>query len=217
MLRHAAVLARQVIQARRLGPDSLVIEAGCNDGWLLQYYREAGVPVLGLETDPTAARLARQRHGIPTREATLSRQLADRLVSQGLQADVLHAHCSLHQATDHNSFAGGIRRLLKPNGLAVIETPYVKDVLDAGALESLTTQQQSCVSLTALSHSFTGLGLLIVEVGRVPVHGGLLQVLVTPAHPEAWPGESVIALLLAEEQWGVRSLESYAAVARKAA
>jgi SAM-dependent methyltransferase len=217
MLRHAAALTKEVIQARQLGPDSLVIEAGCNDGWLLQYYREAGVPVLGLETDPTAAKLARQRHGIPTREALLTPQLAERLVSQGLQADVLHVHCGLHRAVDLNGLSRAIRRLLKPAGLSVIETPYIKDLMDSGALDCLAAEQQCCFSLTALSHCVTGLGLVIVEVGRVPMHGGLLQVLATPASPEAWPGESVVALLLAEEQWGVRSLECYAAVARKAA
>jgi SAM-dependent methyltransferase len=209
---HARELAAQVIQARGLGPDSLVIEAGSNDGWLLRHYRDAGVPVLGLEVDRAAAKAARQRHGIPTREGAFSRGLADRLVLQGLQADVLHAHNVLHKSADLAGFVRGVRRVLKPDGVAVIETPYICDQLDALRPDTLC-----CFSLTALRYCFAAPGLVILDAERVPVEGGSLRVWAGTPFSGMRRQERVEALAAEEEAWGVRSVETYAGDKRNAA
>jgi len=204
-------LARKTIETRRLGRASLVVEAGSNDGWLLRHYREAGVPVLGLDADREEAKAARHRHGIPTREVVFGKRAADLLCAQGLRADVFHAHDVLNRTADLNDFVRGVRRVLRDDGVAVLDVPDVKDVLErpAGALD----EQSVCYfSMTALCHCLTGHGLLVEEVARTE---GTLLLCAIPAKPGAWPGEEVAALLSEEEAWGVRSFETYAPLARR--
>src|SRR5204862_6805834 len=116
-------------RARGLGASSLVIEAASNDGYLLQYYRRAGVPVLGVEPAHNVAEAARAR-GVPTRDVFFTEELARSLADEGLRADVFHAHNVLAHVPDLNGFVAGIARVLKDDGVAVIETPYVKSMLD---------------------------------------------------------------------------------------
>jgi SAM-dependent methyltransferase len=215
-LRHAAELALHMIRTRRLGQDSLVIEAGSNDGYLLRNYRDGGVPVLGIEPGREVARAARQWHGIPTREAAFSRPLADLLASQRLHCDVFHAHSVLAHTPDLNPFLRGVRGVLKNDGVALIEVPYVKDMLDNRAFDAVHHEHVCYFSLTSLSPCFTGNGLLIVDVERVPIHGGSLRLYAAPARPGVWPAPQVGKMLAEEEAWGVRSLETYSAFGRRA-
>lgn len=210
--RTAQELAAQLIEARRLGRGSLVVEAGSNDGWLLRRYRSAGVPVLGLDSDREAARLARQRHGIPTREIDFGKHAVDLLVSQGLRADVFHAHDVLNRAADPLDFLRGVHRLLRDDGLAVLEVPYVRTLLDAPS--ECETESVCYFSLTALCHCLIGHGLLLEAAGRTG-HGSL-RVSAVPARPGVWPRPSVNALLREEETWGVRTFDTYAALGRRA-
>ncbi len=216
VLQNAASLAQRLIATRRLGRDHLVIEAGSNDAYLLRHYREAGVPVLGIEPARGAAKVARQQHGILTREACFTRTLADRLHMQGLRCDVFHAHDVLGHVADLNGFVYGIRRVLKDDGLAVLETPSIKDQFDSAGAGILGAEQLSVFSLTALCHCFIGQGLIVNDAERLPLPGGALRVFVVHARPGVWPSERVVDLLAGEECWGVRSYETYAAAARRA-
>jgi SAM-dependent methyltransferase len=199
-----------MIQRHKLDRNSLVIEAGSNDGSLLWHYREAGVPVLGIEPSLADAKVARQLRGVPTREAPFSRPLADRLAAQGLHCDLFHAHGVLAHVPDVNGFVRGIRRVLKPDGLSIVEVPYVRDLLDDCAPGGIDQVQQNYFSLTSLCQCFSGNGLLIVDVERLPIHGGLLRLYAMPARPAVWPATRVAQMLVAEEAWGVRSFETYA-------
>ncbi len=209
----AGSLARSLITERGLGRDSLVIEAGSGDGQLLRHYRQAGVPVLGIEPSRPAATLARQRYGVPTREAAFTLAIADRLVAQGLHCDLFHAHDVLPRAADPNAFLQAVRRVLQNDGLAVIETPYVRDLLDRGA--ALDAGRLCWFSLTALCHCTMGHGLIIVDVERVPACGGSLRLFVSPAGANVWPRNAVVRMLAEEEEWGVRRVEAYAGLARR--
>jgi len=210
--RTAEPLARRMIKARRLGRGSLVIEAGSNDGWLLRHYREAGVPVLGIDPDREAAKLARHRQGIPTREVVFGKRAADLLFSQGLWADVFHGHNVLNRTAELTDFVRGVRRVLRDDGVAVLEVPHVRDVLDRPAACALE-EDVFYFSLTALCHCLTGHGLLLEEVERTTEE--TLRLYATAARPGIWPGETVAALLREEETWGVRSFETYAPLARR--
>ncbi len=213
---HAASLSQRLIEMRRLGREHLVIEAGSNDAYLLRHYRDAGVPVLGIDPSRGAAKVARQQHGILTREMCFSRALADRLHMQGLRCDVFHAHDVLGRITDLNGFVHGVRRVLKDDGLAVLETPYIKNWLDGGGPPAHQSEPISLFSLTALCHCTIGQGLIVTEAELTPLHGGSLRVFAVPARPGVWPSECVVDLLAAEDAWGVRSYETYAVVARRA-
>jgi len=125
MVEHARVLVEALIDARRLGRESLVIEVASNDGYLLQSYRRHGIPVLGIEPAANIAELA-TRKGIPTLVEFFDEELARRLAAQGRFADIVHAHNVFAHVPDPNRFVGGIKQVLKADGIAVIEAPYVR-------------------------------------------------------------------------------------------
>lgn len=216
VVQNAASLAQRLIAQRRLGRDSLVIEAGSKDAYLLRHYRDAGVPVLGIEPSRGPARVARQQHGILTREACFTRLLAERLHTQGLRCDLFHAHDVLGRVADLNGFVHGLRRVLKDDGLAVVETPYIKDALNSAGPLDFPADGLSFFSLTALCQCFIGQGLIVTDAERVPLHGGALRVFVVHARPGIWPGERVVDILADEDSWGVRSCETYASITRRA-
>jgi SAM-dependent methyltransferase len=215
MLRHAAELARQIIRAENLSPDSLVVEAASNDGYLLKNYAAAGVRVLGIEPARNVARVAVERHGIPTREEFFGRDYAARLVGEGYRADVFHAHNVLAHVPDLNGFVAGVRSLLKPTGVAVIEVPYVKDMLDHCEFDTIYHEHLCYFSLTALDRCFDRHGLVTRDVVRVPIHGGSLRLYVAPAERDTAVSQRVTDLRAEEAAWGADTFEPYRTFAER--
>jgi SAM-dependent methyltransferase len=215
MLRHASQLAIQVLCDENLGPSSLVIEAASNDGYLLKNYADVGVRVLGIEPARNIARVAVEKHGIPTREEFFTREYAAQLVGEGLRADVFHAHNVLAHVPDLNGFVAGIRTVLKSGGVAVIEAPYVKDMLDHCEFDTIYHEHLCYFSLTALDRCFRRHGLVIREVERVSIHGGSLRLFAAPAESVDAVSDQVTDLLAEEAGWGVGTLELYRAFAER--
>ncbi|HEU4711508.1 MAG TPA: class I SAM-dependent methyltransferase [Pyrinomonadaceae bacterium] len=172
MLRHAEALAAEITKTRSLGPQSLVVEIASNDGYLLRQYKRLGVPVLGIEPAVNVARVAEEEHGIRTIREFFTDELAKKLD----RADVIHAHNVLAHVPDLNGFVRGINRLLKDDGVAVIEVPYVKDMIDACEFDTIYHEHLSYFSLTSLNHLFTRNGLNIVNVEHFSIHGGTLRI-----------------------------------------
>jgi SAM-dependent methyltransferase len=208
MLRHARDLAGELTAARRLGPDSLVIEAASNDGYLLKCYQQCGVPVLGIEPARNVARVAVDQHNVPTLAEFFTLDLARQLRAAGRLADVFHAHNVLAHVPDLNGFVGGIRQVLKPDGLAVVEAPYLGDLLDHCEFDTIYHEHHCYFSLTALAACFRRHGLEVADVLRVPLHGGSLQLRIVPAG-SASPSAAVARLLAEEAAWGVARPEAY--------
>jgi len=207
MLRHAQELVGQLIDARHLGASSLAVEIASNDGYLLQYYRDAGVPVLGIEPARNIARVAEER-GIPTVADFFGVEVAQGLVREGRRAGVLHANNVLAHVANLNSVVAGIAALLKPDGVAVIETPYVKDLIDHTEFDTIYHEHLCYYSLTALDRLFQRHGLAIVDVERLPIHGGSLRVFA--GHDGARQTAHVRDLLQEEDGWGVGDAAFYA-------
>ena len=205
MLRHARSLVAGLISERQLGPQSLVVEIASNDGYLLQNYTQAAVPVLGIEPAANIAREAEKR-GIPTVVEFFGKDLAARLAAEGKRADVIHAHNVLAHVADLNGFVEGIAILMKPGGVAVIEAPYLKDLLDHCEFDTIYHEHLCYFSLTALDHLFRRHDLLIHDVERIPIHGGSLRVTVGKSAAQA----PAVARMLAEEKaWGVDRFATY--------
>lgn len=216
MLRHAQNLVEELIAARRLGAASLVVEIASNDGYLLQYYRQAGVPVLGIEPALNIARVAQEERGIPTLAEFFGLDLAERLRDEGKQADVIHAHNVLAHVADLNGFVEGIRTLLKADGVAVIEVPYVKEMIDHCEFDTIYHEHLCYFSLTALDRLFRRHGMFIRDVKRVPIHGGSLQIhAVRTSNSEAEIQRRVTDLLAEEAQWGVGEFDFYRGFAQR--
>jgi SAM-dependent methyltransferase len=205
MLRHAQSLVASLIIERQLGPTSLVVEIASNDGYLLQYYARAAVPVLGIEPAANIAGEAVKR-GVPTIVEFFGRELAVRLSAGGQRADVIHAHNVLAHVADLNGFVAGIGVLLKPDGVAVIEAPYVKDLIDHCEFDTIYHEHLCYFSLTALDQLFRRHQLFINDVERIPIHGGSLRVTVG----KSGAATPAVARLLAEEAaWGVDRYITY--------
>lgn len=217
MLRHCRDLAGELVRDRRLTAKHLVIEAASNDGYLLQYYRESGVRVLGIEPARNIAAVARDR-GIETVGEFFTRDLAERLRREGRRADVFHAHNVLAHVPDLNGFVAGIRTVLADTGVAVIEVPYVREMIDRCEFDTIYHEHLCYFSLTALERLFRLQGLVIRDVRLVPIHGGSLRLYAVPEiSPEARPTDAVGAMLAAEDDAGLPRDSYYAYFAERVA
>jgi SAM-dependent methyltransferase len=207
MVSHAKEIADRLTEARALGSSSLVVEIASNDGYLLQHFVARNVPVLGIEPARNIARVARER-GIETLSEFFGTDLARDLVSRGRQADVILANNVIAHVPDINGVIAGVRTLLKRDGAFVMETPYVKDLLDHLEFDTIYHEHLFYYSLTALEKLFNRNGLAAADVERIPMHGGSLRVTVVHAGHE---GErpNVRRLLEDEAAWGVASEDVY--------
>jgi len=203
MLQHAREVAQQTIRSRQLGAKSLVVEIASNDGYLLQYYHRAGIPVLGIEPAKNIAKSALDRK-IPTLCEFFNQQLAQKLCANRLQADVIHANNVLAHVEDLHGFVMGMGILMKESGVAIIEVPYVKDLIDRVEFDTIYHEHLCYFSVTALDHLCSAHGLFIEDVERIPIHGGSLRVFVRRRESGARPKPTVSMILDEERQWGVR-------------
>ena len=202
VVQNAEGIARRMMSAEGLGPDSLVVEIASNDGYLLQHYHHKGIPVLGIEPADNIARVAREERGIPTLCEFFGTKVAQDLASVGQRADVIHGNNVLAHVADLNGVVQGLALLLKPRGVAVIEVPYVKDLIDHREFDTIYHEHLCYFSLTALDRLFRRHRLVIRDVERIPIHGGTLRIFA--GHQDAaTPSASVQALLAEEAGWGV--------------
>lgn len=209
-LENAKSIATAMIERMRLGPNSLVAEIASNDGYLLQYYKEHNVPVLGIEPARNIAAVARNRRGIPTIEEFFGSDLGRRLSDSGTRADVIHANNVLAHVPDLAGFVRGFALFLKPSGAGVIEVPYLRPLLDQLEFDTIYHEHLCYFSLTALTYLFGREGLEIFHVDQIPIHGGSLRVFVRHRISAAGsPSESVSTLLAEERAWGVTEGRAY--------
>jgi SAM-dependent methyltransferase len=213
MLRHAEAIAERLRRERSLGPTSLVVEIASNDGYLLQYYARAGIPVLGIEPAANVARVAQIERGIPTRCEFFGADVAVQLAREGKRADVLHANNVLAHVPDLNGFVAGIARVLRDDGVAVIEAPYVRDMIEHVEFDTIYHEHLCYFSLTALDRLFSRHGLIISDVERLAIHGGSLRVFARPRASGGDRSEAAHALLATEAGEGVTQGRYYEAFA----
>jgi len=208
VVRNAEALVSRLLASRPLDASKLAVEIASNDGYLLQFYKRAGVPVLGIEPASNIAQVAEKEHGIPTLCEFFGQALARQLRKEGRGADVIHANNVLAHVPDLNGLVEGIGILLKGDGMAVIEVPYLKEMMDQCEFDTIYHEHLCYFSLTTLDRLFQRHGLVIEDVERLPIHGGSLR-LYAAAEARAHRKPSVSALLEEEAAWGVDRLEFY--------
>ena len=201
ILQHSEEHVKRLIENEDLGRSSLALEIGSNDGYLLQYFRKAGVPVLGVEPARNIAKAAEEK-GIKTIPEFFTSDLAAMLP----EADVVIANNVLAHVPDLNGFVAGIKMVLKPGGLATIEIPYVREMVEHVEFDTIYHEHLSYFSITALDAIFARNDLVLDHVERLPVHGGSLRLFV---RQEKRDRRSVEVLLWEEEEWGVRWKRTY--------
>jgi len=205
---HARRLAERVVTERRLDPSHLVVEIASNDGYLLQHYQVRSIPVLGIEPARNVAAAARAR-GIHTVNEFFSREVADRLAASSGQADVIHANNVLAHVPDLNGFVSGLRALLRPDGIIVIEVPWVRELVDRVEFDTIYHEHLCYFSLSALVPLFERHDLTVCDVEAVPIHGGSLRLWVAHAG-HAHPSERVREMLQEEHEAGLTRPEYFA-------
>jgi SAM-dependent methyltransferase len=174
-LANAKSIAERLTQARGLHRESLAAEVASNDGYLLQYYQAAGVPVLGIEPAQNIAAAANQK-GIRTVAEFFGAEVAQKLRGEGWAADVIHGNNVLAHVADLNGFVAGLGILVKPGGVVVIEAPYVRDLIEHREFDTIYHEHLCYFSLTALDKLFRQHGMQIADVERIPIHGGSLRI-----------------------------------------
>jgi SAM-dependent methyltransferase len=205
LLKHFRESADYVMATRPLGPESLVMEAASNDGYMLKNFAERGIPVLGIDPSVAPATAAREA-GIPTMITFFTSDLARQLMDEGKAADVFLANNVLAHVPDLNGFVAGIKTVLKPTGVAVIECPYVVDLVDHVEFDTIYHQHLCYFSITALNQLFRRHGLFLNDVKRTKIHGGSLRLFVEPRENV---GPAVKELLAMEHERRVDCIDYY--------
>lgn len=207
VLRNAKEISERVISQFGLGSESLVIEIASNDGYLLQFYHQRGIPVLGIEPAYNIAKVAQEK-GIRTISEFFGRSLAHKLLEQGIKADVVHANNVLAHVADLHSFVEGIYLILKQSGVCIIEVPYIKDLIDHREFDTIYHEHLCYYSLTSLDKLFRMHGLVVYDVERIPIHGGSIRIFVAKEGSRE-VSHSVKNTLIDERDWGVNNFEFY--------
>lgn len=205
LLKHFGDSARAAIESRKLDGNSLVIEAASNDGYMLKNFVEKGIPVLGIDPASGPAEAA-QKAGIDTLCTFFTQDLARQLKQEGKAADLFLANNVLAHVPDLNGFVAGIKILLKDTGLAIIEAPYVVDLVEHCEFDTIYHQHLCYFSITALDKLFRRHNLYLNQIQRTAIHGGSLRLFVEPVEDV---GDSVTSLLQKEVERGVDRLEYY--------
>lgn len=211
LLEHSRNNVLDLIEKRSLNSESFIIELASNDGYLLRNYVEYGIPCLGI--DPASGPVqAAKAAGVPTLCSFFTMKFAQQLAEEGKKADIIHANNVLAHVADTNGFVEGIKILLKDNGIAVIEVPYLKELIDHCEFDTIYHQHLCYFSVTALDHLFRKHGLFLNEIKRLSIHGGSLRLYVGKHESVE---KSVIELLKNEKQQGIDTFLYYGNFAQR--
>ena len=211
LMKHFSDSAKSIIEARSLTESSQVIEAASNDGYMLKTFAEQDISVLGIDPADGPAEAA-QKAGIPTQCTFFTEELATQLASEGKSADVFLANNVLAHVPDLNGFVRGIKTLLKETGVAVIEVPYLVELVEHGEFDTIYHQHLCYFSVTALDALFRRHGLFLNDVQQTSIHGGSLRLFVEPKeHVQA----GVANLLQQEKENKVDKFDYYQSFAEQ--
>ncbi|HVW83689.1 MAG TPA: class I SAM-dependent methyltransferase [Bryobacteraceae bacterium] len=205
LLDHFRRSAEHILASRKLDSRSLVVEAASNDGYMLRNFTSRGIPVLGIDPAPAPVKAARAA-GVETINDFFGLELARKLQAEGCAADVFLANNVLAHVADLNGFVEGFRLLLKDDGIAVIECPYVADLVGHCEFDTIYHQHLCYFSATSLDRLFRRHGLFLNEVERTGIHGGSLRLFV---EKQENVGASVRDLLEREKTEGIATLDYY--------
>ena len=203
---HAKRYAEAMIESLRLTPDSLVTEVASNDGYLLQHFLAAGIPVLGVEPAANVAEAARAR-GITTEVQFLGAETGREIARRHGRADLVAGNNVFAHVPDIRGFAAGLRALVKDEGTVTLEFPHLLRLIERRQYDTIYHEHFSYLSLLTSSRALETAGLRVVDVEELETHGGSLRVYARPAESAGEPSARVKAVLAAEEAAGLHTVE----------
>jgi 2-polyprenyl-3-methyl-5-hydroxy-6-metoxy-1,4-benzoquinol methylase len=207
MVNSAKNLCERVVSEYQLKSSSRVLEIASNDGYLLQWYQKKGIPVLGIEPAKNICEVAKREKGIPSLCEFFDVDLAETLVSDGYQADVIHANNVMAHVPDINSFIEGIAKVLAPKGVCIIEVPYLIDMFERCEFDTVYHEHIFYFSITSLKYAFEKAKLVIRKAERISLHGGSIRLFISHG------GVEDLSLLRFEAKENIRSLKYYLSLA----
>jgi SAM-dependent methyltransferase len=215
-LAHAKRYTDAMVERFGFGAHSRVIEIASNDGYLLQYFKEKGIPVLGVEPAANVAEEALRR-GIPTRVQFFGVAAALELAREGLHADLLLGNNVLAHVPDINDFVAGMQIVLKAQGVITMEFPHLLRLMQHNEFDTIYHEHFSYLSFTAVDAIFAAHGLALFDVEELSTHGGSLRIYARHRQDDSRPiGARVAELKAREAAAGLASLATYAAFAEQA-
>lgn len=205
LLKHSRDNALELIGMRGLGAGNLVVEIASNDGYMLQNFKEAGIPVLGIDPAKQPATAAMEK-GIETVNDFFGTALARRLVGEGRRADLIIANNVVAHVADQNDLVAGMADLLADDGMVVVEFPYVRDLIDFIEFDTIYHEHLCYFSVGSARTLFARHGLHLNDVRRLPIHGGSLRLYFGK---RAAPSAAVTDILAEERTLGLDRLDYY--------
>lgn len=208
-LEHAKAYTDYMITRFGFGKTSQVVEIASNDGYLLQYFRERGVPVLGIEPAANVAAVA-QKAGISTLTKFFGTKTAAELKADGKQADLLLGNNVLAHVPDLNDFVQGLKIALKPEGVITMEFPHLLKLMRENQFDTIYHEHFSYFSFLTVERVFLQYGLRMFDVEQITTHGGSLRIFATHAESSRLLEQQRVAQLRQEEMVaGLADLKTY--------
>jgi SAM-dependent methyltransferase len=210
-LEHSKRYVDAMTERFALDASSQVVEIASNDGYLLQYFVQRGIPVLGIEPAANVAEVAERERGVKTLVEFFGVQTATAVAAEA-QADLLLGNNVLAHVPDINDFVGGMKVLLKPGGVITMEFPHLKRLIDANQWDTIYHEHFSYLSFTTVSRIFAAHGLRLFDVEELPTHGGSLRIFGCHDDDAAKSqSERAVELLAREDAAGFNTLDTYLA------
>ena len=210
---HAKAYVESMVSRFGFDESSQVIEIASNDGYLLQFFKEKNVPVIGIEPAANVAKAAEEK-GIPTRVQFFNPETATDLANEGIQADLLLGNNVLAHVPALNEFVRGMKIALKPRGIITMEFPHLLRLMQENQFDTIYHEHFSYISLTTVERVFAKFGLRVFDVDEVSTHGGSLRIYATHRDNDERPTTNNVAACKAKEaDAGLLDVDTYRAFA----
>lgn len=208
-LEHAEHYVMDMARRFSLNRQSFVVEVAANDGYLLQYMQQRGIPSLGVEPTASTAKAARAK-GLDIVEEFFGVEFARKVVAQGKKADLTVANNVLAHVPNINDFVAGFTEILKPNGVATFEFPHLLQLVEKAQFDTIYHEHFSYLSLTAVSRIFDMNGLTVFDVEELSTHGGSLRIFAQRKDSRMHPVNASVSFMLEREfQAGIKRPDFY--------
>lgn len=207
-LKHAQDYSNMIISRFSLDEHSQIIEIASNDGYLLQYFKQKNIPILGIEPAENIAKIAMEKK-IPTIIKFFDVNIANELAKEGKQADLLIGNNVLAHVSDINDFVEGLRILLKPEGIITIEFPHLLQLIKQNQFDTIYHEHASYLSLFTVQKIFSSHNLTIFDVDELSTHGGSLRIYAKHAKNDVVISKSVDTILRKEKKFGLLNISTY--------
>lgn len=209
-LAHAKKYTDLMVEKFKLGKNCFVAEIASNDGYLLQYFKEKNIPVLGIEPAENVAKVAINERNIPSEILFFGVETAKQLKAKYGQPDLLLGNNVLAHVPDINDFVGGMKIFLKPGGVITMEFPHLQRLMEENQFDTIYHEHFSYLSFTTVNTIFKHYGLTLWDVEEWPTHGGSLRIYAKHTDDPAKPiSHAVKELLEREQKLGFGKLEFY--------